>query len=100
MLTGEIILNMLEEHMSEIKKFGVKNIGVFGSYSQEKQTSGSDVDILVEFNKGQKTFDHYMELKFFLEALFGREVDLVIAETIKPELKQVIMGSVKYAKGA
>jgi len=47
MLTGEIILNMLEEHMSEIKKFGVKNIGVFGSYSQEKQTGGSDVDILL-----------------------------------------------------
>jgi len=41
-----------------------------------------------------------MELKFFLEGLFGREVDLVIAETIKPELEPVIMGSVKYAKGS
>ena len=47
--------------------------------------------------KGQKTFDNYMELKFFLENLFDQKVDLVIIETIKPDLKPGIMGSVIYS---
>jgi predicted nucleotidyltransferase len=40
-----------------------------------------------------------MELKFFLEQLFESEVDLVIAESIKPDLKPYILESVEYAAG-
>ena len=46
-----------------------------------------------------KTFDNYMDLKFFLEDLFNCKVDLVIVETIKPELKSHILENVKYATG-
>lgn len=38
-----------------------------------------------------------MELKFELEDLFKKDIDLVILESIKPDLKQIILGSVKYA---
>ena len=100
MLTCETILSLLESNIEEISKYGAKKVGLFGSYAQNKQKEGSDIDILVEFHKGQKTFDNYMELKFFLEDLFGQKVDLVIIETIKPDLKPGIMGSVIYAKGA
>ena len=57
----------------------------------------SDVDILVDFV--EPTFDHYMDLKFFLEKLFGKGVDLVIADTVKGRLKPVIEREVIYAKG-
>ncbi len=100
MLTGQIILDRIEENMETIKKYGVKRIGLFGSYAQDNQGSQSDIDLLVEFDLRQKTFDNYMELKFYLEDMFSRKVDLVIAETIKPDLKSEITGSVKYAKGA
>ncbi len=60
---------------------------------------GSDIDILVEFEKDKKTFDNYMDLKFFLEDLFKCKVDLVIAEAIKPDLKPYILGNVKHASG-
>ncbi|NVM52345.1 MAG: nucleotidyltransferase family protein [Candidatus Helarchaeota archaeon] len=83
--------------MGKIEKYGVKRIGLFGSYIRNKQQDKSDIDILVEFKKGQKTFDNYMELKFFLEDLFECKVDLVIIEAIKPDLKPYIMGSVKFA---
>ncbi len=99
-LTGESILRRLEENMEIIKKCGVKKIGLFGSYAQDNQDCDSDIDLLVEFYQDHKTFDNYMDLKFFLEDLFARKVDLVIAETIKPDLKSKITGSVKYAKGA
>lgn len=76
-----------------------KKIGLFGSYIKDEQKTGSDIDILVEFEKDQKTFDHYMDLKFFLENLFNLKVDLVISEAIKPDLKPYILDSVKYASG-
>ena len=53
--------------------------------------------MLVEFKEGQKTFDNYMDLKFYLEDTFNRKVDVVIDENIKNDLKSEILGSVRYA---
>ena len=50
--------------------------------------------MLVVFEEGQKTFDNYMDLKFYLEDLFGREVDLVTERALKPQLKDIIMKEV------
>jgi predicted nucleotidyltransferase len=55
----------------------------------------SDIDILVEWEK--PTFDHYFDLKFFLEDTFGWKVDLVVAEAIKPAFKDYILAEVVYA---
>ena len=99
MLTAEIILGMLENNKNKIGQYGVKRIGLFGSYCKNEQKKESDIDILVEFKKGEKTFDNYMDLKFFLEALFDCTVDLVVKEAIKIDLKSSIMRSVKYASG-
>ena len=76
---------------------GVKRIGVFGSFIKSTQNANSDIDILVEFKKGSKTFDNYMELKFFLQKLLGRKVDLVLKNALKPRLKLQIIKEVKYA---
>lgn len=94
------ILTKLDENKATIKKYGIKRIGLFGSYLRNEQKPTSDIDILVEFEKGKITFDNYMDLKFFLEDLFKCKVDLVMQESIKPDLKPYIMGSVKYAASA
>jgi len=99
MLTSEEIIQKLEENGKKIKEYGVKRIGLFGSYMRNEQGAESDIDILVEFEKGKKTFDNYMNLKFFLEELFGCKVDLVIIEAIKSDLRPYILGSAKYATG-
>jgi predicted nucleotidyltransferase len=64
---------------------------------RDSATEGSDLDVLVEFS--EKTLDNYFGLKFFLEDLFGRKVDLVIAEAVKPRLKPYILAEVEYAAG-
>lgn len=97
MLTHEKILNDINKNIGKIHKYGVKRIGIFGSFLTNEQNNKSDIDILIEFQKGEKTFDNYMDLKFFLENLFKTKVDLVIIEAIKPDLKENILGSVKYA---
>lgn len=52
-----------------------------------EQSEESDIDPVVEFEQGKKTFDNYMDLKFFLEELLGRDVDLLTVEAVKPAIK-------------
>lgn len=95
--TRDIILETLERNQSRINKFGVKRLGLFGSYARNEQRPGSDIDMLVEFSDGMKTFNNYMGLKLFLEGVFKNKVDLVMKDTIRPELKESILSSVVYA---
>jgi len=92
------IISEIKKRNKRIQELGVKEIGLFGSYSQNTQEPESDIDILVKFAEGKKTFDNYMDLKFLLEDLFNRNVDLVIEENIKPGLQKSILKSVEYAK--
>ena len=52
----------------------------------------------MEFVEDAVTFDNYMDLKFILEDLFQKKVDLVLFEDIKPALRPVILRSAKYAE--
>jgi predicted nucleotidyltransferase len=92
------IINILKLNIPVLKeRFRVKEIGVFGSYVRGEQKRGSDIDILVEFEEGYKTFDNYMELKFYLEEILMSEIDLVLKTAIRDELKQYILSEVNYA---
>ena len=81
------ILNILSKRkLLLIDPFGVLDLAIFGSYARGQQKETSDVDIFVEFKKEFKTFDNFMDLQFYLEALFGgRKVDLVTRESIREE---------------
>jgi hypothetical protein len=91
-------VEVLKKNESQIKQtYRVKLIGVFGSFARGEEAEGSDVDILVEFVEGAKTFDNFMDLKFYLESLFGRKVDLVTTTALRPQLRQNILNEVMYA---
>ena len=92
------IVKMLRLHDTDVReRFKITEIGVFGSYVRGEQREDSDIDILVEFEKGHKTFDNYMELKFFLEEILTSKIDLVIKTAIRDEIKQNILSEVTYA---
>lgn len=91
-------IGLLKSHEQKIRQdFGVRAIGIFGSFARGEARKGSDVDVLVDFEEGKKTFDHFMDLKFFLEDLFGRKVDLVTMAALRPQLKEEIIKEVTYA---
>ena len=93
------ILKILKTHRKELKvKFGVKRIGIFGSYVRGEQKESSDIDILVEFEKGKKNFDNFMNLVFFLEKILGKKVDLVTREGISPFIRPYIEREILYEK--
>lgn len=84
------ILNSKREFL--LDEFGVIDLAVFGSYAKNEQEKSSDVDIYVELKKEFKTFDNFMDLKFYLEELlYNKRVDLVIKESIREELKPKIL---------
>ncbi|MCY7345545.1 MAG: nucleotidyltransferase family protein [Pyrinomonadaceae bacterium] len=91
------IFSRLREHQAEIRRFGVKRFGLFGSFRRGQQTQNSDVDLLVEFESGQKSFDNFMNLVFFLEDLLERKVDLITPESLSPHIGPKILREVEYA---
>lgn len=91
------ILEALGANEAKIKGFGVRSLSLFGSYVRGENTPASDLDFVVEFEK--KSFDSYMDLKLFLEELFDRPVDLVLADGIKPRLRAAILEEALHAPG-
>ena len=90
------IIRIIREKQSELaRRFSVRRIGVFGSFVRGSAGPESDVDILVDL--AEPTFDHYMDLKFYLEEALNRSVDLVMVETLKPRLRPIIQKEVVYA---
>jgi predicted nucleotidyltransferase len=94
--TKEQLLSLLQEHRHHIHAFGVYRLGLFGSFIREQQGGESDVDMLVEFEPGRKTFDAFMQLAFFLEGLFGRRVELVTPESLSPYIGPHILREMEY----
>ncbi|MFQ5715411.1 MAG: nucleotidyltransferase family protein [Candidatus Scalinduaceae bacterium] len=91
------IKEILKKNKTYIKKnYYVHEIGVFGSFIRSEQSKKSDIDILVEFEDGHKDFFNYMRLKYYLEDVFGKKVDLVMKKAIKPELKKRILSEAEY----
>ncbi len=93
-LTGKVILEKLEKNKEVLKKYEVKRIGLFGSFVRGEQKKNSDIDFLIEFEN--PNFDNFMDLVFYLEDLFGREVELITNGSISPYIQPYIEKEVKW----
>ncbi|NVO11988.1 MAG: nucleotidyltransferase family protein [Bacteroidales bacterium] len=95
MITGNDILEKLRELKPILRKeYSVKEIGLFGSFSDNTFSEQSDIDILIELERpiGWKFFT----LEMFLESTFGRKIDLVTKNALKEQLRDRILNQVKY----
>lgn len=88
-MTREEVVQKLKAHRPEIAAFGVRRMAIFGSVVRGEDASGSDLDVLVAF-EGPTTFDRYFDLKFWLEDLLGRPVDLVTEKALRPEMAEEV----------
>lgn len=93
-LSKHFIKQTLRNNQDILKKYGVKRIGLFGSYVNGTAHASSDIDLLVELER--LTFDDYMGLILFLEDLFEKKVDLVTTTSVKPRLRPYIEKDVEY----
>ncbi len=95
--TKQDFLNVIDQNRSHLRALGVKKIGLFGSFVRGEQRPESDLDLLVEFDPGRKTFDSFMELAFFLEELLQHRIELVTVESLRPYIGPHILKEVEYA---
>ncbi|HYD21094.1 MAG TPA: nucleotidyltransferase family protein [Flavipsychrobacter sp.] len=90
------ILERLNKSRTEIRAFGVRQLGLFGSFVKDTAVNESDVDLLVEFEQGKKTYDNFMGLSLFLEELLGRNVELVTLQSLNKYIGQHILNEVQH----
>jgi predicted nucleotidyltransferase len=96
--TKEEITNILRKNAARLQGFGLKRIGLFGSFVRGEQQPASDIDLLVEFEQSKKTFDSFMGLCFFLEDLLGRKVEVVTRESLSPYIGPHILAEVEFVR--
>ncbi|HEX9625814.1 MAG TPA: nucleotidyltransferase family protein [Acidiferrobacterales bacterium] len=84
-----IVEKLLSNQHARLRELGVKSLSVFGSVARGEARPDSDVDMLVEFDS-TPDFDRYMDLKFFLEDLLGRRVDLVTPAALKARMRPTV----------
>jgi hypothetical protein len=72
-----------------VARYGVTQLALFGSTARNNARSDSDIDILVSFD-GPATSERYFGVQFYLEDLFGCEIDLVTEKALRVELRPFI----------
>lgn len=94
--TKQDIITALEQNQARLKAMGIQRIGLFGSFLHEAQRPESDIDLLVEFEPGRKTFDAFMEACCFLEGIMDRRIELVTVDSLSPYIAPHILKDVQY----
>lgn len=90
------IKRILLSHKQDLSdKYGVREIGIFGSYVRSEHRKNSDIDILVELEKPMGFFK-FIRLERYLSELLGAKVDLVTKNALKPHIGQRILAEVIY----
>ncbi|HLG02798.1 MAG TPA: nucleotidyltransferase family protein [Bacteroidia bacterium] len=94
------LLELIHAHKQEIHNYGVKQLGIFGSFVRDEVKQSSDIDFLVEFYPDKKNFDNFMELAFFLQNLLGRKVEIVTPQSLSKYIGPYILKEVEYVSFA
>lgn len=97
MTSKEYILSMLKAKRADLSAIGIREVGLFGSYVRNEQTEQSDIDILVDFDPDEETFDNYMAVYELLEKLFQNcKVDVVTKNGLSQYIGPKILNEVQY----
>jgi len=90
-LTRAEVETSLAGFQTEIIGLGVRRLALFGSVQRNTARVDGDVDVLVEFQPGMKSYDRFFALGELLERVLGRPVDLVTTEALSPFLKPYVL---------
>jgi len=90
------IIDIIRQNRPEIEsRYGVKRLGLFGSYVRDQAGRRSDIDILVSFRRDIDLFE-FLELREYLQKHLNHKVDLVMESALKPAIGKRIRSEVEY----
>ncbi|NLK46600.1 MAG: nucleotidyltransferase family protein [Treponema sp.] len=90
------ILDFLEYNKTILRSYGVKRIGLFGSYARNEQNKNSDIDMLVDFYADQKNYNNFISLVYFLEDNLQTKVDVLTTDGLSPHIGSTVLNEVEY----
>ena len=97
MTTKDYIISTIKTNRLKLKRLGIRNVGLFGSYSRDEQAVKSDIDILIDFIPEMENFDNYMAVCDIFEDLFKNEkVEIVTKNGLSPYIGPKILNEVLY----
>lgn len=85
LLTKDAILFVLKNLNKN--KYEINKIGLFGSFSKGTQTEKSDIDIYIDFKEEADIFINFFDVKYDLEDIFHKKVDIVTSGNLNGEYK-------------
>lgn len=98
MTTKDKILKILKSNKAKLSEFGIRNVGLFGSYVRNEQTGQSDIDLLIDFEPEKENFDNFMAVCNLFEKIFKNEkIEVVTINGLSPYIGQAILNEVEYA---
>lgn len=87
----------LLEAKSKVTDFGIRKMGLFGSYQRNEQTETSDIDILIDFVPQKETYDNFLAVYDLIEEIFkGQKVEIVTKNGLSPHIGPKILNEVHY----
>lgn len=91
----EMLMSLIANNRSRIREYGVRAIGLFGSFARNEQTDLSDIDLLVDFEKDKETYRNFISLAYYMEELLGRKVEVVTRNGLSPYIGPRILKEVQ-----
>lgn len=97
MITRDQILTKLKAKKTEFLKYGISNIGLFGSYVRNQQTPKSDIDLLIDFVPGKESFDNLIAAYDLFENIFqGEKIEVITKNGLSKYIGPKILQNVVY----
>src|SRR5258707_105897 len=90
------LFERLHQHSTNIRKFGVQRLGIFGSFSRDSASKSSDVDFFGEVGTRPKNVDPFMDLAIYLQDITGRKIELVTRQSLNKFIGKYILEEVEY----
>lgn len=91
----ETLLSLISSNRTRISNYGVRTLGLFGSFARNEQTDSSDVDLLVDFETDKETYRNFIGFAYFMEELLGRRVEVVTRNGLSPYIGPHILKEVQ-----
>jgi predicted nucleotidyltransferase len=89
-LQKDDVIELLNSYKPSLQEFKVKSLLIFGSVARDEANAESDVDLLVEFEQTIGLFT-FVRLQRYLEKILGRKVDLGTPDSLKEDLREVVL---------
>jgi predicted nucleotidyltransferase len=97
MLNKDEILKKLKSNKPNLLRFGVSDVGLFGSYLRNEHSKESDIDLLIDFKPEEENFDNFMLVYDLFEKIFKNyKIEVVTKNGLSPYIGPRILKEVEY----